>query len=563
MYFLQEEEMKNTKTYRVDGFVKLSFFALFLTSIFSGCSMDKPAKSEAKNEKKVLTDIVISSVKLGEKTCVENGEVETEADTAALAVEFAESYAGLTVKVNGEAASVTGKTAELNLKGITEAGIPVKIIANGTDKNEKVFSFTAKKVLPVKPKLLRLQVKNAASDELLFSTEDFTNNEINAGAFDDIERVKIIADVETGASVTYHPALENENEFPLKVIGENSLNIILTKNGLSNAYIVKITRNAPSVVARKVKAVKADFGWMANLASAASAEKDAVLQNQFNLTLPHTKANQRCSLFIEGEDTEDIVILSGKPDKFQANNSAIHIGNTPVAGGTGVFEFYLFQKDADTTNMGLGTKFTLKITVASEPNTKITSIKFNNIEGKIDSSSISCDEEFEIDTVINTVVVCEAPSSTVVINDNNEVKITAAGAEFNISVIPEEGETWKQTYTVKLNAKIEFVKRITSIKYATDSVPSSEDDLSETSTRDTGDNNFTVSYTSGSFAFLPVTSEGEITEVQIKEWNGYKKQNLYNNLCYYIQRPHALNGSGITIRVIFSDKKADEFLIKK
>ena len=89
--------------------------------------------------------IVIKSVTLDSKTIAEKGEITVDGAEADLKIEFAEKYAGLAVKVGTENATLNDKVASFKVKGITEAGIEVKIEATATGKDKKEYKFTAKK----------------------------------------------------------------------------------------------------------------------------------------------------------------------------------------------------------------------------------------------------------------------------------------------------------------------------------------------------------------------------------------------------------------------------------
>lgn len=427
----------------------------------------------------------------------------------------------------------------------------------GTDINSK---------RPVKPVLVKLEVRKTVDDTLIFSETNFTDNLIDAGIHE-VESVKIKIEAENSSTVKFEPDLEGavSDEFTLKIVGENFLNIILTGNGNQNVYILKITRRqADSNPPRKIKNLKADFGWTPSITSAVPAVKDAADDKSFKLNLDHNKGGSRYSIFVEGEDSEDVVVVQGKTETFKADNSRISCGNLPETGKSAVLVFYLFQKDVDTVNLGLGTKFELTIEIAKEPNTKISSVRFNGKEGVINGNIITCEAEFDVDTVITTDAVCEDTSSSAVVNDGNEVRISASGAVFKIIVTPKEGDIYKTVYNVTLKAKTENLKRVTGIKWTDGSLPSTQDDLTETSERNQS-NVCIVNYTENNFSFVPVVSEGIVKTVQKKSGGVFTGIDpYYSSGCYVIQKRDCWQlETGITIKVIFTDGKSDEFVIKK
>lgn len=94
---------------------------------------------------KPLGKIQIERVLLGTETCTHKGEVLTESETASIMAEFKESYAGLSVTVNGNPAILSGKVASYNVSGITKDGIKITISARADGRIEEKFWFTAKK----------------------------------------------------------------------------------------------------------------------------------------------------------------------------------------------------------------------------------------------------------------------------------------------------------------------------------------------------------------------------------------------------------------------------------
>lgn len=122
-----------------DGFVKFTGLAFLFTIFFTGCPQ-KPAGTEKEKD-----EIKIGKVFLASRPCTENTETAVDSEKADLIVEFKESYAGLSVKVNNTPATVKGKTAAAKLTGITEAGIDVTIVAEADGKTAKTFKFKAKK----------------------------------------------------------------------------------------------------------------------------------------------------------------------------------------------------------------------------------------------------------------------------------------------------------------------------------------------------------------------------------------------------------------------------------
>ena len=92
-------------------------------------------------------DIHIKSVTLDGQVCNEGKEVLVSKEEAELVVELKESYEELNVKVDSSPVTVVtaGKKVKCNLKGITEAGMNVKIEISAKNKTKKNFNFIAKK----------------------------------------------------------------------------------------------------------------------------------------------------------------------------------------------------------------------------------------------------------------------------------------------------------------------------------------------------------------------------------------------------------------------------------
>ena len=118
-------------------------FALAFLAIAFGCQHGTEDSGTTNGE------IVISSVTVAGQPCAENATIEVDNERAEVIATFAESYAGLTVKIAGNPATVTGKVAKLTVESITETAKAIKIEAKATGKNDKTFNFSVKKVLPI------------------------------------------------------------------------------------------------------------------------------------------------------------------------------------------------------------------------------------------------------------------------------------------------------------------------------------------------------------------------------------------------------------------------------
>ena len=111
--------------------------------------VDKEFKFKVKSKHVEPQHIVISKVKVASQPCSENAEIEVDGTEALVIVEFAESYAGLNVKIGEKPATINGKEAKVTITGITETLTEIKILAKATGRVDKEFKFKVKKALPV------------------------------------------------------------------------------------------------------------------------------------------------------------------------------------------------------------------------------------------------------------------------------------------------------------------------------------------------------------------------------------------------------------------------------
>ena len=146
------------------------FFSLFAVCflVFAfGC------KHEAKGVGETNGDIIIKDVTVGGKACAENATADVSGTEANVVVTFAESYDGLSVKIGEKPATIVGKVASGKIDGITETAKAFKIEAKATGKNDKVFNFSVKKVLPI-----------ASIQELTFEGKEINPTATGYGAKD-------------------------------------------------------------------------------------------------------------------------------------------------------------------------------------------------------------------------------------------------------------------------------------------------------------------------------------------------------------------------------------------
>ena len=118
---------------------------LFAT-LFIGCPNNGQGGGQEPN-KQENKDIHIKSVTLDGNVCNEGKDVLVSKEAAELVVELKETYEDLSVKVGSSPVTVVtpGKKVKCNLKGITEAGVNVKIEISAKNKTKKSFNFIAKK----------------------------------------------------------------------------------------------------------------------------------------------------------------------------------------------------------------------------------------------------------------------------------------------------------------------------------------------------------------------------------------------------------------------------------
>ena len=414
-----------------------------------------------------------------------------------------------------------------------------------------------------KPVLKKLEILKVSDGSSLKVFEEFKSNTMS-GFETEEEKVKIKFDVDLEVKVYFNPDLP-EYKFPLTKIGNNTLNIILEKDGLQNVYILTIKRNSKEAEIREIKELRFTTDYAADADGATLVNRNASDDKLFELELSHIYAERKYFIFVEGKDESDVVFIEGKIAPYpKANKQRIEVGNLAKATGETKQDFYIFKEGVDTSNLGLATKYTLKIAIKKEPNTKIKSVKFNEEAGNIDGNKITCEHEFEVGTSINTTLELEDATSTYTVNAGNPVAIAGNGAKFNIVVVPEEGESFKETYSVVLKAKTTEVKKITGIKYVDQGPTYNIAELNLTADRNK-DNVCLIDYTSGisgNLSFLPVP-ENDIKNVEKDLWGSYSEvQKL--GVAYVIQARDLRNitTKGIKIRVTFNDDTTDEFIIK-
>lgn len=431
------------------------------------------------------------------------------------------------------------------------------VFACNNGKVEKP-SEEVKKQKPVLKKLEILKVSDGSSLKVF---EEFKSNTIS-GFETEEEKVEIKFHVDLEVKVYLDPELP-EHKFALTKVGDNTLNIILEKDGLQNVYILKIKRISKTTEERKIKNLLFTTDYVADADHATLMNKNASDDKLFELTLLHTEEERKYFIFVEGENESDIVFIEGKIAPYpKANKQRIEVGNLAKAGEETLQYLYLFKDGEDTSNLGLGTKYTLKITIKKEPNTKIKSVKFNEKDGKIDGKQITCEHEFDVGTSITTTLELEATTSTYTVNAGNPVAIAGNGAKFNIVVVPEEGESFKETYSVVLKAKTTEVKKITGIKYYDGDV-STSDDLSETSNREDDVCKISSHDEDNNFSFLPIPSENIKSIERFVTYNSTYWDIQKRGDVFVISKRDAKSlAQGIKIKVTFKDDTTDEFTIK-
>ena len=413
-----------------------------------------------------------------------------------------------------------------------------------------------------KPVLKKLEILKVSDGSSIKTLEEFPSNVIG-GIETEEEKVKIKFSVDLEVKVYFTPELPTY-EFTLSKIGDNVLNIKLEKDGLENVYILTIKRTSKTTELRKIKNLKFTTDQVADYDKAINVSKNSSDDSLFELQLSHVNSERKYFIFVEGEDETDVVFIEGKVAPYpKADKQRIEVGNLARAGGETILNFYLFKDGVDTANLGLGTKYTLKVSIKKEPNTKIKQVKFNEKDGKIDGNQITCDYEFDIGTTIVTTLELDATTSNYTVNDGNPIKIAGNGANFDIVVVPEEGETSKETYNVKLKAKATLNKKITGIKYYDGDV-STSDDLSETSNREDDICKISSHDEDNNFSFLPIPSD-EIKTIErfVAYNNSYFAIQKRGDVFVILRRDAKGLAQGIKIKVTFNDNTTDEFIIKK
>jgi len=413
-----------------------------------------------------------------------------------------------------------------------------------------------------KPVLKKLEILKVSDGSSIKTLEEFPSNVIG-GIETEEEKVKIKFSVDLEVKVYFTPELPT-HEFSLSKIGDNVLNIKLEKDGLENVYILTIKRTSKTTELRKIKNLKFTTDQVADYDKATNVSKNSSDDSLFELQLSHVNSERKYFIFVEGEDETDVVFIEGKVAPYpKADKQRIEVGNLARAGGETILNFYLFKDGVDTANLGLGTKYTLKVSIKKEPNTKIKQVKFNEKDGKIDGNQITCEHEFDIGTTIATTLELDATTSNYTVNGGNPVKIAGNGANFDIVVVPEEGETFKETYSVKLKAKATLNKKITGIKYYDGDV-STSDDLSETSNREDDVCKISSHDEDNNFSFLPIPSDEIKTIERFVAYNStYSPIPKRGDVFVLMKRDAKGLAQGIKIKVTFNDDTTDEFIIKK
>ena len=413
-----------------------------------------------------------------------------------------------------------------------------------------------------KPVLKKLEILKVSDGSSIKTFEEFPSKAIG-GIETEEEKVKIKFSVDLEVKVYFTPDLPTY-EFTLSKIGDNVLNIKLEKDGLENVYILTIRRKSTNVDMREIKELRFTTDYVADYSVATVVNKNASDDKLFELECSHIDAERKYFIFVDGKDQTDVVFIEGKVAPYpKADKQRIGVGNLAKAGEVTALDFYLFRDGVNTANIGLGTKYTLKVSIRKEPNTKIKQVKFNNKDGKIDGRQITCEHEFDVGTTITTTLELDATTSNYTVNGGNPVKIAGNGANFDIVVVPEEGETFKETYSVKLKAKATLNKKITGIKYYDGDV-STSDDLSETSNREDDVCKISSHDDDNNFSFLPIPSENIKSIERFVAYNSTYWDIPKRGDVFVLQRREAKGlAQGIKIKVTFNDDTTDEFTIKK
>ena len=184
------------------------FFSLFaLTSlVFAfGC------QHGTKNNSATNGDILIKGVTVGGQSCTENATIEVDGTETEVVVTFAESYAGLSVKIAEKPATINGNEAKLKLDDITETVKAIKIEAKATGRTDKTFNFSVKKK--------HVEPKNIEISNVTVGGQSCTENATIEVDGTEAEVVVTFAESYAGLSVKIaeKPATINGNEAKLKL----------------------------------------------------------------------------------------------------------------------------------------------------------------------------------------------------------------------------------------------------------------------------------------------------------------------------------------------------------
>lgn len=205
---------------------------------------------------KALEQMKVLKVLLGNKPCKNNEEVEVDASTASLQVEFEEAYPELKVFVNEQLAELSDKVATFQMSEISEKGISINIKAQSKGYLDYRFKFIAKKEKLKGNDNANLKALTLVSGEHVF---DFDK----VFAFDVFEYESYVA----SKFVELDLKAEKEDDGAIlspvskkEIDGNIVLSIVVTaSDGVAKKEYKVLAKKVPSLLSEKRELVKVDI----------------------------------------------------------------------------------------------------------------------------------------------------------------------------------------------------------------------------------------------------------------------------------------------------------------
>ena len=205
---------------------------------------------------KALEQMRVLKVLLGNKPCKNNDEVEVDASSASLLVEFEEAYPELKVFVNAQLAGLSDKVAMSQIDGINNEGIIVNIKATAKGYLDYKFKFTAKKEKPKVNNNANLKVLTLVSGEHAFDFDKvfvFDVLEYESYVASKFVELDLIAEKEDDEASLSSVSKE-------EIDGNTVLSIVVTaSDGVTKKEYKVLAKKIPSLVSEKRELVKIDI----------------------------------------------------------------------------------------------------------------------------------------------------------------------------------------------------------------------------------------------------------------------------------------------------------------